>query len=53
MMTDVKTAAQREMGEKKKDIEMERNIVPVRELKGTRRKWNYFNKYKRNQKPSF
>jgi hypothetical protein len=33
--------------------EMERNIVPVRELKGTHRKWNYFNKYKCNQKPSF
>jgi hypothetical protein len=31
---------------------MERNIVPVRELKGTRRKWNYFNKYTCNQKPS-
>jgi hypothetical protein len=33
--------------------EIERNIVPVRELKGTRRKWNYFNKYKCNQKPGF
>ncbi|MDR2093959.1 MAG: hypothetical protein LBP76_00380 [Treponema sp.] len=39
--------------------EMERNLVPVRELKGTRRTWNYFNyfnnfnKYKCNQKPSF
>jgi hypothetical protein len=33
--------------------EMRRNIVPVRKLKGRRRKWNYFNKYKCNQRPSF
>jgi hypothetical protein len=33
--------------------EMMRNIVPVRQLKGAPRKWNYFNKYKCNQKPSF
>jgi hypothetical protein len=35
----------------KKD--MLRNIVPVRELKSSPRKWNHFNKYKCNQKPSF
>jgi hypothetical protein len=33
--------------------EMERNIVPVRKLKGAPRKWNHFNKYKCNLKPSF
>jgi len=33
--------------------EMERNIVPVRKLKSTPRKWKYFNKYKCNLKPSF
>jgi hypothetical protein len=33
--------------------DMARNIVPVRQLKGRGRKWNYFNKYKCNQKPSF
>ena len=33
--------------------EMERNIVPVRKLKGAPRKWKYFNKYKCNLKPSF
>jgi hypothetical protein len=33
--------------------DMEKNIVPVRTLKSTKRKWNYFNKYKCNQKPSF
>jgi hypothetical protein len=33
--------------------DMEKNIVPVRKLKGAHRKWNYFNKYKCNQKPSF
>jgi hypothetical protein len=33
--------------------DMERNIVPVRKLKSSNRKWNYFNKYKCNQKPSF
>ena len=32
---------------------MQRHIVPVRELKGSPRKWRYFNKYKCNQKPSF
>jgi len=32
--------------------DMERNIVPVRRLKGRNRKWNYFNKNKCNQKPS-
>jgi hypothetical protein len=29
-----------------------RNIVPVRKLKGSVRKWNYFNKYKCNLKHS-
>jgi hypothetical protein len=29
------------------------NIVPVRKLKGSVRKWNHFNKYKCNLKPSF
>ncbi|MFP3041616.1 IS4 family transposase [Treponema primitia] len=33
--------------------DMEKNIVPVRESKSAHRKWNYFNKYKCNQKPSF
>jgi hypothetical protein len=33
--------------------DMVRNIVPVRQLKGRVRKWNYFNKYKCNQKPGF
>jgi hypothetical protein len=33
--------------------DMERNIVPVRKLKSSPRKWKYFNKYKCNQKPSF
>ena len=33
--------------------DMERYIVPVRKLKGSPRKWKYFNKYKCNQKPSF
>ena len=33
--------------------EMQRHIVPVRELKSSPRKWRYFNKYKCNQKPSF
>jgi len=33
--------------------EMERNIVPVRKLKSSPRKWKYFNKYKCNLKPSF
>jgi hypothetical protein len=33
--------------------DMERFIVPVRELKSSPRKWKYFNKYKCNQKPSF
>jgi IS4 transposase len=33
--------------------DMENNIVPVRKLKSANRKWNYFNKYKCNQKPSF
>jgi len=33
--------------------DMERYIVPVRQLKGSPRKWKYFNKYKCNQKPSF
>jgi hypothetical protein len=33
--------------------DMRRNMVPVRKLKGTHRKWNYFNKYKCNQKPGF
>jgi hypothetical protein len=33
--------------------EMVRNIVPVRQLAGRARKWNHFNKYKCNLKPSF
>jgi hypothetical protein len=33
--------------------DIEKNIVPVRRLKTTNRKWNYFNKCKCNQKPSF
>ena len=33
--------------------DMERNIVPVRKLKSSPRKWNYYNKYKCNMKPSF
>jgi hypothetical protein len=33
--------------------DMKRNIVPVRKLKSTPRKWKYFNKYKCNLKPSF
>jgi hypothetical protein len=33
--------------------DMERYIVPVRNLKSSPRKWKYFNKYKCNQKPSF
>ena len=33
--------------------DMEKNIVPVRKLKSAPRKWQYFNKYKCNLKPSF
>ena len=33
--------------------EMQRHIVPVRELKTTERRWSKSNKYKCNQKPSF
>jgi hypothetical protein len=33
--------------------DMEKNIVPVRKLKSTLRKWRYFNKYKCSLKPSF
>jgi len=33
--------------------DMERFILPVRELKSSPRKWNHFSKYKCNQKPSF
>jgi hypothetical protein len=33
--------------------DMARNIVPVRKSKSAPRKWNYFNKYKCNLKPSF
>ena len=33
--------------------EMERNILPIRELKSSPRKWNKANKYKCNLKPSF
>jgi hypothetical protein len=33
--------------------DMEKNIVPVRKLKSSPRRWKYFNKYKCNQKPSF
>jgi hypothetical protein len=33
--------------------DMERNIVPVRKLKSTPRKWKNYNKYKCNLKPSF
>jgi hypothetical protein len=32
---------------------MMKNIVPVRVLPGSPRRWQYFNKYKCNQKPSF
>jgi hypothetical protein len=32
---------------------MMKNIVPVRTLPGRKRRWQYFNKYKCNQKPSF
>jgi hypothetical protein len=32
---------------------MIKNIVPVRILPGRKRRWQYFNKYKCNQKPSF
>ena len=38
---------------KRLTTDMERYIVPVRKLKGSPRKWKYFNKYKCNQKPSF
>ena len=38
---------------KRLTADMERYIVPVRKLKGSPRKWKYFNKYKCNQKPSF
>jgi hypothetical protein len=33
--------------------EMMKNIVPVRTLPGGPRRWQYFNKYKCNQKPGF
>ena len=33
--------------------EMMRNIVPIRVLPSAPRRWQYFNKYKCNQKPSF
>jgi hypothetical protein len=33
--------------------EMLKSIVPVRTLPSKKRKWNYFNKYKCNQKPSY
>ena len=33
--------------------DIERNIVPIRKLKSSPRKWKYFNKYKCNQKPTF
>jgi hypothetical protein len=33
--------------------DMEKNIVPIRKLKGAPRKQNYMNKYKCNLKPSF
>ena len=33
--------------------EMERNIVPVRKLKSSPRRWNNANKYQCNQKPTF
>ena len=33
--------------------EMQRNIVPVRNLKSSPRKWKHYNKYKCNLKPSF
>ncbi|MDR1316750.1 MAG: transposase [Spirochaetales bacterium] len=49
-----------EDGDEKKDRmfirlkgEVVRNTVPVRQLKGRERKWNCFNKYKCNLKPSF
>jgi len=38
---------------KRLKADMERFIVPVRQLKSVPRKWQYFNKYKCNQKPSF
>jgi len=38
---------------KRLTADMERHIVPVRNLKSSSRKWKYFNKYKCNQKPSF
>ena len=33
--------------------DMEKNIVPIRKLKNSPRKWNNVNKYKCNQKPTF
>jgi hypothetical protein len=33
--------------------EMMKNIVPVRASPSGPRRWQYFNKYKGNQKPSF
>ena len=33
--------------------DMERNIVPVRKLKSSPRKWKYYNKYDSNLKPAF
>jgi hypothetical protein len=33
--------------------EMMRNVVPVRKSPSAPRRWQYFNKYKCNQKPSF
>jgi hypothetical protein len=33
--------------------DMERNIVRIRQSKGSKRKWNFSNKYKCNLKPSF
>jgi hypothetical protein len=38
---------------KKLVADMEQNIVPVRKLKSSPRKWKYFNKYKCNLKPAF
>ena len=49
----VRLGGQRSQGHDVQAADMERYIVPVRKLKGSPRKWKYFNKYKCNQKPSF
>ena len=45
--------AQKEQMFRTLTTDMERNIVPVRELKSSPRKWKYYNKYDCNLKPSF